>query len=304
MKGLITVEFDTNDPPRDTCGIYAIYSACNDTIYIGYSGDILARWKRHKSNLRCVRHKNRHLLNAWNKYGPEAFEFYVIEECPEEMLHIREQFHLDRYPNHYNIGECAASPRRGVPLPPETRAKMSAARMGNTNSVGRKHSPETRAKISEANKGHEVSEETRARISAANTGRKHTDEARANMSAAKIGNKYCVGVVASDEARANMSAARTGKVFTDEHRANLSAALIGNTRSLGHVQTDEHKANISAGMMGRQNTLGYKHTDEAKERVRQASTGRKHTPEAREKMRVVALAREARKREEKVMAND
>jgi hypothetical protein len=50
---------------------------------------------------------------------------------------------------------------------------MSLALMGNKNSLGRKHSDETLAKIGAASKG-----------------RKHTNESILKMSAAKMGNSY------------------------------------------------------------------------------------------------------------------
>ena len=48
----------------------------------------------------------------------------------------------------------------------------------------RKHSEETRAKISAAKKGVPKSEETKAKMSAANMGKVHSDETKAKMSAA------------------------------------------------------------------------------------------------------------------------
>jgi hypothetical protein len=33
------------------------------------------RWRLHRIRLRQGKHHNRHLQNAWNAYGPDAFEF-------------------------------------------------------------------------------------------------------------------------------------------------------------------------------------------------------------------------------------
>ena len=74
---------------------------------------------------------------------------------------------------------------------PETRARMSEAQKG------KKHSPETRAKISEARKGKKHSPESRAKISEAkkgernpNYGKKHSSETRAKISEAQKGKKH------------------------------------------------------------------------------------------------------------------
>jgi hypothetical protein len=66
----------------------------------------------------------------------------------------------------------ATRERRGHPLSPETRAKLSAARKGRP---GRPHSPETRAKMSAARKGRIPSAEARAKIAAASPAETKTE---------------------------------------------------------------------------------------------------------------------------------
>jgi NUMOD3 motif len=70
----------------------------------------------------------------------------------------------------------------GVKRSPETRVKMSEANKGKILS------PETRAKMSEVNKGKVLTPEHRAKIGAAHRGMKHSPEARAKMRVAAIGN--------------------------------------------------------------------------------------------------------------------
>ena len=78
-----------------------------------------------------------------------------------------------------------------VSISPETRARISAANKGkNTWSKGRSgklHSDETKAKIGAIHKGKIVSEETRAKLSAAMTGKSSpkSDATKAKMAAAK-----------------------------------------------------------------------------------------------------------------------
>ena len=49
----------------------------------------------------------------------------------------------------------------------EARVKISVAQIGNTKTLGKKYQEETKAKMSAAKMGHAVSEETRAKLSAA-----------------------------------------------------------------------------------------------------------------------------------------
>ena len=110
----------------------------------------------------------------------------------------------------------------------ETKAKISAANKGKQNSLGYKHSAETRAKQSESKKGRKRSDETKSKMSASMKGKKHTDETRAKISAANKGRDV------SDGTKAKMSAANKGrpspmkgKKRSDETKAKMSAAQKG-----------------------------------------------------------------------------
>jgi group I intron endonuclease len=169
--------------------------------YIGQSGaskGIKRRIVEHSRKLRNGKHVNAHLQSAWDKYGEESFECFVIESCQDVSLDARENFwmwlHNAQGRKHgFNISIHASAPMRGRKASDETRAKLSAAH------IGKKRSDEHRAKIS-ANSAMKNNPETRAKNSAARIGKKHSDEARARMSAAHIGKKR------SDEHRAKISA--------------------------------------------------------------------------------------------------
>ena len=60
-------------------GIYMILSLKDNKKYIGEAVSIYKRWWGHRMNLRFNRHTNRHLQNAWNKYGEENFIFHIVE---------------------------------------------------------------------------------------------------------------------------------------------------------------------------------------------------------------------------------
>lgn len=97
--------------------------------------------------------------------------------------------------------------------------------------LGRKLSPETCRKVSEALKGHRswskgmrLSEEARSKISLKSKGNKHrlgsvhSEVTKYKMRLAKLGKAK------SEETRANMSRAQKGRVMTAEHRQHLSEA--------------------------------------------------------------------------------
>lgn len=67
----------------------------------------------------------------------------------------------------------------------ETKRKMTEAQKGNKNSLGRKLSPETRKKMSEAKK--KMSDDTKLKLSEAKKGKKLSDEHKRKLSEAKKG---------------------------------------------------------------------------------------------------------------------
>jgi len=100
-----------------------------------------------------------------------------------------------------------------------TRVKMSAAARRMFAA-----SPETRAKISVANKGRHLSAETRAKIGIASRGRHHSPEARAKISAAMKGKPWSQARRAADtlETRKKISLAKKGRPWSPETRAKIA----------------------------------------------------------------------------------
>lgn len=138
-------------------GVYVIKNNVNGKQYVGSSIDLHMRRIQHFSKLRCNKHVNQHLQNAWNKYGKESFEFEVLETVEidnniKETLLKREQFWIDNLKPEYNILQVAGS-NYGYHHTEETKQKIS-------NSMkGVKKSPEHAKHIREAQKGKTLTEE-------------------------------------------------------------------------------------------------------------------------------------------------
>jgi len=122
-------------------GIYMIINLVNNKFYIGSSVDIYHRMLSHISLLKRNKHDNIHLQNSFNKYGINNFIWIIIEQVDncDELL-IKEQYWMDllnvcNQDIAYNMCSIAGSP------------------------LGRKHSQETKDKISASNKGKKKSAE-------------------------------------------------------------------------------------------------------------------------------------------------
>lgn len=138
-------------------GIYGIVNKTNDKIYVGKTmksfGD---RWDCHKAELRGGYHENKHLQNAWNKYGEENFDFTIIHNCQnnEDLdrvneLEIQEIKKYKQLGLAYNIHDGGDGGMfLGKHLSEETKRKIGEK--NRMHMMGRKLPLEVRHKMSES----------------------------------------------------------------------------------------------------------------------------------------------------------
>lgn len=144
-------------------GVYKIVNKINGKAYYGSSADnFYNRLSTHISKLNRKLHQNTHLQNAWNKYGQDSFEFFIVLLCVPKDCLFYEQLYLDKYwdncINCYNICQKAGNMfgyrhtnktkekmstlvKLRPPPSQETRQKLREANMGNKRALGYKHTP-------------------------------------------------------------------------------------------------------------------------------------------------------------------
>jgi len=197
-------------------GIYKIQNTVNGKRYIGSAVDLKRRWCEHRVLLRRGEHTNQKLQRAWDKYGEAVFEFIPMLLCNPSDLIPHEQLALDGLKPEYNIAPTAGS-SLGVKHTPEARARMSAA----------KRSPKARARMSALRTGAKASLETRARMCVARVGKKNSSKTRARMSAGQVGKKktpeHCAAISAGQMGKRSgrkMSAAFGRAISLSKRAAN------------------------------------------------------------------------------------
>lgn len=87
-------------------GIYCIENKINGKKYYGSSMDIHRRLKSHRKGLDKGHHINVHLQRAYNLYGGDQFDYYVVENMGEpsrKELQSTEQWYIDNNKDGYNI---------------------------------------------------------------------------------------------------------------------------------------------------------------------------------------------------------
>lgn len=159
-------------------GIYRIRNIINNKCYIGSAINTNKRWNVHKHLLRKGKHFNDYLQNAWNKHSEQNFLFEIVESIKNKNILVqREQYYLDILCPEYNICKRAES-TYGASFykSEEFKSKISVTcrdgrRKGENNPMYGKH----------------CSKETKEKIRNSLIGRKHTEETKNKMSLAQKG---------------------------------------------------------------------------------------------------------------------
>lgn len=137
--------------PHYPTGVYCLRNTVNGKRYVGSSSrSVTGRLQDHRRCLRAGTHNNRHLQNAWNKYGEDAFAFEVLLRCKPENCVRWEQwcinYHKSADRHHgYNIAPQAGS-TLGYKMPPDVLAVVTA------NNRRTKADPVVRQKIAASTK--------------------------------------------------------------------------------------------------------------------------------------------------------
>ena len=168
-------------------GIYCIENLINSKKYFGQSIDLNDRLSKHKSQLKYNYHENKHLQDAYNKYGVDNFRFYIVEECEICELDERERYYIalnnsDNREYGYNIEPGG---NKNKQLSDETKEKLRLA------NIGKKMPDEVKNKISATNKGRRISDEQKELLRKMHTGLRHSEETKKKISQVQKIPVYC-----------------------------------------------------------------------------------------------------------------
>ena len=166
-----------------------------ETGYVVYIGrDSYIDKNNRKSDHMSTKGQKRQQIDKALQKNPDRYEYFVIKkgEYTNEELNILESHYIDfygTYTNRKRHGEGygfnfnkGGEGNTGYQISEETRKKLSKAFSGKNNpqynkkgenhpAYGYRHTKEAKRKISEANKGKELSDETKEKISRAHTGK-------------------------------------------------------------------------------------------------------------------------------------
>jgi len=200
---------------KDIYIVYKTTNLVNGKFYIGV----------HKVSGRGYLGSGLALKGAIKKYGRENFMRDILFSFDNsDAAYLKEadvvNVEMINNPNCYNIG---------------LGGLCGPVMIGKTHPMyGKKHSKETRKKMSESHKGKytgenhpnygkTISEEHKKKLREAHTGRKLSKEHKKKMSEARKGENHPMyGKKLSQEHKKNLSESHKGKILSDEHKKNLS----------------------------------------------------------------------------------
>jgi group I intron endonuclease len=146
---------------KNKIGIYLWFNDLTTDFYVGSSINLGRRFSSYFSKSYLIHPKNKNMIicKALNKYSYDKFSLIIIENCNKEDLVEREQYWIDNLKPTYNILNTAY------------------------NSIGYKHTEESKVLMSELAKLRTHTEDTKSKIKDALSGsnnpffgKKHTEE--------------------------------------------------------------------------------------------------------------------------------
>lgn len=151
----IYMKFINKEKYQDKIGIYQIRNIKNNKIYIGQTSDrFIERYWNHLWKLRNKKHDNNHLQRSFDKYGEECFEFSIIHLLNDgEDVDALERYYISNAPKNkiYNIQQGGQdATMKNVPMSNTT--KQLIGEKNRTNMLGKKHSDETKKRMSSSRK--------------------------------------------------------------------------------------------------------------------------------------------------------
>jgi len=151
--------------------VYCFTNLVNNKKYVGVTSQTLdGRWDRH---IVCARNGSSYRFHqAIRKYGADAFESVVLEECStsEEACALERTWIQLLGTKHYKLGYNMTDGGDGAPgreISEATREKHRQAQLG------KRHSEATKQKMRESHMNHKVSDETRKKLSDLKKGENH-----------------------------------------------------------------------------------------------------------------------------------
>lgn len=183
------MEFIDEYKYKNLSGIYRIIQKSSGKSYIGQTKmTFIKRYWHHNWKLNDNSHDNRHLQNAWNKYGEDDFNFEIIHILDKHVdMNELEIGYIKQY-NSYSKGFNLTTGGEGKKdCPTSDRAKRIIGQKNRIHNLGKKASEETKTKMRASSPRRKLTQDQVEKLRQSRIGSKHTEESKQKMSESHLG---------------------------------------------------------------------------------------------------------------------
>lgn len=239
-KEVVDILFINEERDKNKIGIYVIANNINGKMYVGKSiNAIKERFWVHLATLKNGKHFNSYLLKSFNKYGGENFSFYLLEECNEKIeekeIYWIAKLETMKFGYNMTVGGDGTS---GYVM--SKKRKKEIAEFNRKNNLGRKHTEETKAKMSKAHIGTHFSQESidkanKTKIEKYGYVNKCTEKHKMELSKMYAGSKSNFAKINENDAKIIKSYFVNGKTIKDiceltKYSHNIVKTISNNSR--------------------------------------------------------------------------
>ena len=192
------IDYNNTKYQKNHFGIYCIECLITNVKYIGQTCEnFYRRWTFHKWNFKNNKHSNSYMQNAWNKYGEENFKFYPIESFDisekdnilKNKIDELEKYYIEKYDTFNNGFNLTTGGEKCNMRPLSDEAKRKIGNKNKVNMLGKKHTEETKQKMSDSHKGYIKTEDHRKHLSESKKGKPISEEHKEKCRLANQGSK-------------------------------------------------------------------------------------------------------------------
>lgn len=248
--------------------LYAVKNLITNQKYYGITSlSVEDRWKKHQYSYKTEKKKNDcpKFYNSIRKYGEENFNVILLESSQDSQY--IENLEIEKISND---ADCLNVSPGGGGMTCNSGWKHSAETIQKLKEkappmLGKKHSEETKRKISESQKGLQVGDKNGM------YGKTHSEEFKKNMSLRMSENNPMKGKTHTEDSRSKISASRVGK----------SSSIIGmKIWNDGNAEKYFFECPGEGWKLGSLKTLSQEHI----EKLRLTNTNKQLSSETKDKM--------------------
>jgi group I intron endonuclease len=207
-------------------GIYKITRPNGGVVYVGSAFSFIKRFHCHRAQLRGGYHHSIVLQHIYNKHGEEHLKMSLLELADIKHLPEIEVRYISEICPIANSSKEYKASMLGRKHSDDTKEKISKSQKGK---VGKPLSDETKIKLSDLHKGKKITQETKDKISRSKTGQKNA------MFGIKAHNSRKVKAIYENSVEVVFTSLLEAQKFTGADFRNIQSVCAGKRKKANGI---------------------------------------------------------------------